>query len=93
MPAAKTKLQALKAEAYVKAGEMYKKALEIDPNYFEANLNLRLRNILTLQLMLITLLINYQLINKKNMMQQLPKSKAQFELAKPYLVKAVELQS
>jgi tetratricopeptide (TPR) repeat protein len=63
----KQNLQALKVEAYVKAGEMYKKALEIDPNYFEANLNLGYV-ILTLPLTIIMLLINYRPTNKKNTM-------------------------
>jgi thioredoxin-like negative regulator of GroEL len=89
--AAKAALQSKKLENYTKAAEMYKKALEIDPDYFEANLNM-----------------GYVLINPAidayNAANQLPASKqkeyeaaiakanAQFDSAKPYLVKAVELK-
>jgi tetratricopeptide (TPR) repeat protein len=89
--AAKTKLQALKAEAYVKAGEMYKKALEIDPNYFEANLNYG-------YVILNPAIDAYNAANKLPANKQkeydaaIAKAKGQFEQAKPYLVKAVELQ-
>jgi tetratricopeptide (TPR) repeat protein len=89
--AAKAKLQASKAEAYVKAGEMYKKALEIDPNYFEANLNYG-------YVILNPAIDAYNAANKLPANKQkeydaaVAKAKAQFELAKPYLVKAVELQ-
>jgi thioredoxin-like negative regulator of GroEL len=90
-PAAKAKLQASKAEAYGKAGEMYKKALEIDPNYFEANLNLG-------YIILSPAIDLYNAANKLPANKQkeydaaVAKAKAQFDLAKPYLVKAVELQ-
>jgi tetratricopeptide (TPR) repeat protein len=89
--AAKAKLQASKAEAYVKAGEMYKKALEIDPNYFEANLNYG-------YVILNPAIDAYNAANKLPANKQkeydaaIAKAKAQFEQAKPYLVKAVELQ-
>jgi hypothetical protein len=90
-PAAKAKLQASKAEAYGKAGEMYKKALELDPNYFEANLNLG-------YIILSPAIDLYNAANKMPANKQkeydaaVAKAKAQFDLAKPYLVKAVELQ-
>lgn len=90
-PAAKAKLQASKAEAYGKAGEMYKKALELDPNYFEANLNLG-------YIILSPAIDLYNAANKLPANKQkeydaaVAKAKAQFDLAKPYLVKAVELQ-
>lgn len=89
--AAKAKLTASKAEAYVKAGEMYKKALEIDPNYFEANLNYG-------YVILNPAIDAYNAANKLPANKQkeydaaIAKAKAQFEQAKPYLVKAVELQ-
>jgi hypothetical protein len=88
--ATKSSLQAKKDGNFKNSADMYKKALEIDPNYFEANLNL-----------------GYALISPAidmyNAANQLPPSKqkeydaalakatAQFELAKPYLLKAVEL--
>jgi hypothetical protein len=89
--AAKSALQAKKTDNFIKSAESYKKALDIDPNYFEANLNM-----------------GYALISPAidtyNAANQLPankqkeydaailKSKAQFDAAKPYLLKAVELQ-
>ena len=88
--AEKDKLEASKLDYFQKAAEQYKKALEIDPNFFEANMN-----------------IGYVLINPAidtyNAANQLPASKqkeydaqiakasALFDVAKPYLLKAVEL--
>ena len=84
-------LQKEKAGNYEKAAEMYKKAIEIDPNYFDAVLN-------------IGYVILNPAIDTYNAAQQLPaakqkeydaallKSKAQFDAAKPYLEKATELQ-
>jgi tetratricopeptide (TPR) repeat protein len=78
------------AKNYSKAEEMYRKALEIDPNYFEANMNLGY----------LLLSPGIELFNKAN---KLPASKQKeydadmvqasklFDVAKPYLVKAVEL--
>jgi tetratricopeptide (TPR) repeat protein len=93
----KTKIAADKAtltqekhENYAKAAEQYKKAVEIDPNYFEANLNLGY------------VIIN-PAIDEYNAANQLPgskqkeydaaiaKSNADFESAKPYLQKAVDI--
>jgi len=84
-------LQKERADNYAKAADMYKKAIEIDPNYFEAILN-------------IGYVILNPAIDTYNAAQQLPaakqkeydaalaKSKAQFDAAKPYLEKATELQ-
>ena len=85
------KLEQSKNDNYNKAVEQYKKAIELDPAYFEATLN-----------------IGYALIapavDLYNTARQLPASKqkeydadmakagAQFDLAKPYLLKAVELK-
>ncbi|WDF53600.1 tetratricopeptide repeat protein [Mucilaginibacter sp. KACC 22063] len=89
-PAAKAALQKTKEENFTKAADMYKKALEIDPNYFEANLNLGF------------VLIN-PAIDAYNAANKLPASKqkeydaavakanAMFDAAGPYLKKAVEL--
>lgn len=83
-------LQAKKDDYYAKAADMYKKALEIDPNYFEANLNLG------------TVLLS-PAIDIHNSASDLPPNKQKeytalqakatslFNLAKPYVVKAVEL--
>jgi tetratricopeptide (TPR) repeat protein len=85
-----TALQTKKEDYFAKATDMYKKALEIDPNYFEANLNLGS-------------VLESPAIDMYNDANQLPPSKqkeynallaksaAQFDLAKPYLLKAVEL--
>jgi tetratricopeptide (TPR) repeat protein len=89
-PVAKNKLQATKVENYNKAAEMYKKALEIDPNYFEANLNLG-------YVIINPAIDDYNAANKLPANKQkeydvaIAKAKAQFEAAKPYLVKAKDL--
>ena len=81
-----------RADNLAKAADQYKKAVAIDPNYFEAMLNL---GFVTMA----------PAIDMYNEAQQLPvsqtklydalmvKAKAQFDLAKPYLLKAVELNS
>jgi tetratricopeptide (TPR) repeat protein len=86
----KSKLQATKVENYNKAAEMYKKALEIDPNYFEANLNLG-------YVIINPAIDEYNAANKLPANKQkeydaaIAKAKAQFEAAKPYLQKAKDL--
>ncbi|MDN3584743.1 tetratricopeptide repeat protein [Mucilaginibacter flavus] len=88
--ATKAKLQATKVENYSKAADMYKKALEIDPNYFEANLNLG-------YVIINPAIDEYNAANKLPANKQkeydaaIAKAKAQFELAKPYLQKAKDL--
>jgi len=88
--ASKAKFQASKVENYAKAAEMYKKALEIDPNYFEANLNLG-------YVIISPAIDDYNAANKLPANKQkeydaaIAKAKAQFEAAKPYLLKAVDL--
>lgn len=84
------KLTQQRTENFGKAAEQYKKAIELDPNYFEANLNLGY-------------VIIAPSIDLYNESQQLPvtetklydanmaKVTAQLEIAKPYLLKAVEL--
>lgn len=90
-PAAKAALQPKKVENYNKAAEMYKKALEIDPDYFEANLNLG-------YVILNPAIDAYNAANKLPANKQkeydaaIAKANVQFDMAKPYLVKAVELQ-
>ncbi|HEY4323375.1 MAG TPA: tetratricopeptide repeat protein [Mucilaginibacter sp.] len=75
---------------YTKASDAYKKGIEIDPNYFEANLNLGYA--------LVRPAIDmYNAANKLPANKQkeydaaMAKAAAQFEVAKPYLLKAVEL--
>ncbi|MGY4536585.1 tetratricopeptide (TPR) repeat protein [Mucilaginibacter sp. UYNi724] len=89
--AAKPALQATKDQNFAKASEMYKKALEIDPSYFEANLNMG-------YIIISPAIDIYNGANKLPTSQQkaydaaMAKANAQFDLAKPYLFKAVELQ-
>jgi len=83
-------MQVKKDDYFAKAVDMYKKALDIDPQYYEANLNMGYAYIAPA-------------IDMYNDANQLPASKqkeytaaiakvtAQAELAKPYLVKATEL--
>ena len=88
--ATKATLQAEKAQNFQKAADMYKKALEIDPNYFEANLNMG-------YVIIAPAIDSYNAANKLPANQQkaydaaMAKATAQFDLAKPYLLKAVEL--
>lgn len=89
-PAAKASFGVKKAENFSNAVGMFKKALAIDPEYFEANLHIGYS-------------ISSPAIDLFNAAQQLPqskqkeydadiaKSKAQFEQAKPYILKAVAL--
>jgi hypothetical protein len=84
------KLEQSKNDNYDKAATQYKKALEIDHNYFEAVLNLGF-------------VLIAPAIDTYNDAQQMPvnqvkqyndamaKVKTQFEVAKPYVLKAVEL--
>ncbi|RYU92321.1 hypothetical protein EWM62_02475 [Mucilaginibacter terrigena] len=88
--ASKAALQAEKDQNFQKAAEMYKKAIEIDANYFEANLNLG-------YVIISPAIDAYNAANKLPANQQkayeaaMAKANAQFDLAKPYLLKAVEL--
>ncbi len=84
------KLQQSRAESYGKASDQYKKAVALDPNYFEAVLNLgyvtmapAIDTYNDAQLLPVTQTKAYD--------AAMAKAKAQFELAKPYLLKAVEL--
>ena len=89
--ATKASLERESLDEYAKAADAYKKAVEIDPDYFDANLNLG--NALM-----------KPAIQSYNDAQNLPstattkqyadmrlKADAQFEVAKPYLQKAVDL--
>lgn len=88
--AAKTALLAKRTDSFEKGNAMYKKALEIDPNYFEANLNLG-------YVIIAPAIDSYNAANRlpankqKEYEAAIAKAKVQFELAKPYLLKAVEL--
>lgn len=90
---AKAELKAQKEQNMAKAIEMYKKSLEIDPAFFDANLNLGF-------------LLSSPGVDSYNAANKLPgtagnqkaydalmaKAGAQMDLAKPYLLKAVEVK-
>ncbi|MCJ8211122.1 hypothetical protein MUY27_15490 [Mucilaginibacter sp. RS28] len=88
--AAKATLTKTRDESMAKATEMYKKALEIDPDYFEANLNLG-------YLLLNPAIDSFNAANKLPASKQkeydamMAKANTQFEAARPYLEKAVAL--
>ncbi len=89
--AAKTALHQKIQDNYKKSADMYKKALEIDPNYFDANLNLG-------YVLMKPAIDSYNAANNLPANRQkeydplMAKASAQFDLAKPYLSKAVELR-
>jgi hypothetical protein len=89
-PTAKAAMRQKVLDNYNKAGEMYKKALVLDPNYFEANLNLG-------YVLMRPAIDTYNAANslpankQKEYEQAMAKAGAQFDVAKPYLQKAVEL--
>jgi Flp pilus assembly protein TadD len=89
-PAAKAAAQKAVADNTDKATEAYKKAVELDPSYFEANLNMGY--------MLMTAAVDdFNTANKLPMAKQkeynalIAKVNAAADKAKPYLEKAVEL--
>jgi len=82
------KLQQARTESYTKAAEAYKKAVEMDPNYFEAVLNLGYVTMAPA----IDMYNAAQFLNdQKSYDAAMKKAADQFNLAKPYLLKAVEL--
>ncbi|NNU34723.1 tetratricopeptide repeat protein [Mucilaginibacter sp. S1162] len=87
-----TPLQTKKDDYMSKAAEMYKKALEIDPNYYEANLNLGYA-LLSPAIDTYNYANNYLPASKqKEYNATLAKATTMFDAAKPYLLKAVELK-
>jgi|SRR6185312_6170144 len=88
--ATKNALHQKALDNYAKAAEMYKKAVEIDPNYFEANLNLGyvlVRPAIDIYNAAGNLPANKQ----KEYDQEIARAGVQFDIAKPYLQKAVDL--
>jgi tetratricopeptide (TPR) repeat protein len=87
-----TKKAAFQAERdadFTKASDMFQKALEIDPNYFEAVLNLGYTK---LSPGIDIFNAAQQLTKQKDYDIALAKANAQFDAAKPFIMKAVELQ-
>lgn len=82
------KLQQARADNYAKAAEQYKKAVAMDPNYFEAVLNLGY----VIMAPAIDMYNAARFLNdQKSYDAAMKKAVDQFNLAKPYLLKAVEL--
>jgi hypothetical protein len=85
-------IQAKKLDNMTKAADMYKKALELDAAYYEANLNLGYA-LLAPAIDYYNYANNYLPPTKqKEYNAMIAKSAAQAEAAKPYLVKATELK-
>lgn len=87
---AKKALQIKKDDYFKKAADLYKKAIDLDPSYFEAYLNIGYVSIspaIDLYNAANQLPVNQQ----KEYDAAVAKAKAQFDIAKPYLLKAIEL--
>lgn len=89
-PTALAALNKTRDDYQAKAVDAYKKALEIDPNYFQANLNLG-------YVLISPALDAFNYANKLPVSKQkeydaaMAKANAMFDAAKPYLQKAVDL--
>lgn len=88
--ASKKALYQTALDNYAKAQDNYKKALEIDPNYFEANLNLGYTYIRP-AVDEYNLARNLPASKEKEYQAAIAKANAQFDLARPYLQKAVDI--
>jgi len=88
--ASKSSLHQKALDNYSKAAELYKKALAIDPDYFDATVNLG-------YVLIKPAIDAYNAANKlpankqKEYNDAVAKANVQFEIAKPYLQKAVDL--
>ena len=82
------KLQQTRLENFAKATGQYKKAVEIDPNYFEAILNL---GYVTMAPAIDAYNAAQFLNDQKSYDAAMKKAADQFNVSKPYLLKAVEL--
>lgn len=77
------------AKDYAKAGEYYQKALEIDPNYFEANLNYGFV-IMSPAIDMFNTANKLPANKQKEYTAAIAKSTALFTKAEPYILKATE---
>lgn len=78
------------AKDYTKAGEYYQKALDIDPNYFEANLNLGFV-IMSPAIDMFNAANKLPASKQKEYAAAIAKSNALFAKAEPYILKATEV--
>ena len=83
------KLEQSRLDNFSKASDNYKKAVEIDHNYFEAILNL---GYVSMAPAIDTYNAARFLNDQKSYDLAMKKANSQFEVAKPYLLKAVELK-
>ena len=78
-------------DAYSKAADAFKQAVQIDPNYFDAEMNLG-------YVLMQPAIVSYNSANQlpanqqKQYVAMRAKANEQFDIAKPYLLKAVELK-
>jgi len=78
------------AKDYDKAAEYYKKALDVDPNYFEANLNLGFV-IMSPAIDIFNSANKLPATKQKEYLAAIAKSNALFSKAEPYILKATEV--
>lgn len=78
------------SKEYDKAAEYYKKALDIDPNYFEANLNLGYV-IMSPAIDIFNAANKLPVTKQKEYTAAIAKSNAMFSKAEPYILKATEV--
>jgi len=88
--AEKDKLEQTKLDNYAKAAELYKKALDVDPNFFEANLNLGYV-LMKPGIDAYNDANNIPTNKQKEYDAAVAKAGAMLDLAKPYLLKAIEM--
>jgi tetratricopeptide (TPR) repeat protein len=69
---------------------MFKKAIEVDPNYFEANMSMGYV-VISPAIDMYNAAAKLPASKQKDYDAAMTKAKSQFEIAKPYLLKAVEL--
>jgi len=88
--ASKNALNKAALDNYAKAADIYKKAVAIDPDYFEANLNLGY-SLIKPAIDTYNEARNLPAAQQKQYEAMRAKADAQFDVAKPYLQKAVDL--
>jgi len=88
--AEKDKLEQVKLDNYAKAAELYKKALDVDPDFFEANLNLGYV-LMKPGIDAYNDANNIPTNKQKEYDAAIAKAGIMLDLAKPYLLKAIEL--
>jgi len=87
-PATKAALSKSALDNYAKGAESYKKAIEIDPDYFDANMNLGY-SLMKPAIDLYNTAVNLPAAKQKEYEATRQKADAQFDIALPYLQKAV----